>query len=155
MGGAGGLAVWEVGAEFVLPHSLIHTATVILNIFWIVRAEQVETDEPVSSVLVMKTRESSVSSLSMTVVEAPPATDFEDILKDVDGGGRGRTISDATTFSDVSLKLSQRWRGALGFASAVSSPRLCRIASSSLFFLERLFQSGGWRLRMEGDFADS
>ncbi|QDS73290.1 hypothetical protein FKW77_005176 [Venturia effusa] len=86
-----------------------------------IRADQVETDAPIEDLFAKTTmRKSSTLPAAMTVTDAPPATDFEDILKDVDHTSRYRKTSSATTLSNGSQKLSQKWKGALGFASATA-----------------------------------
>ena len=75
-----------------------------------------ETDEPFELVTKNIGKKSPIPSPTRTVADGVPATDFEAILQDVK---RDRAQSDATTMSTSSQKLSQSWKSALSFASAV------------------------------------
>ncbi|TLD37772.1 LysM-domain-containing protein [Venturia nashicola] len=110
-----------------------------------IRADQVETDTPIEDLFIKNTgrsRTSSTLSTATMVADVPPPTNFKDILKEVDSKGdssRSGKISNATTLScsGGSRGLSQRWKGALGFASAVS---LSLVFSS---FFVRMYVWGG------------
>jgi hypothetical protein len=82
----------------------------------IVHADQDETYEPFELVTKNIARKSPIPSPTKSVANEPPATDFDNILQ---GVKRQRAQSDATTLSTSSQKLSQSWKSALSFASAV------------------------------------
>jgi hypothetical protein len=122
-----GLALRKIDAEYVCPqvtlavsYSLLELRTkkrkIVDAVGNIVRAEEVDTDEPFEVATKNISHDSPVAEPTRTVADGPAATDFEEILQDV---RRERGVSDATSVSTGSQKLSQRWQGALRFASAV------------------------------------
>ncbi|KAE9966207.1 hypothetical protein EG328_009096 [Venturia inaequalis] len=116
-----------------------------------IRADEIETDTPIEKVFGGGDGE----GLPPVVVgvgggEGPPATDFEDILKDVHRSGKTRKMSTTTALSSSNRGLSQRWKGALGFASAtaklITGSEKRRNGKSLLEEVERRI---GERLRQE------